>query len=74
MCLKHPELEYMRVCITKHISALYIGMAKVLPIIDVLGYNWQNYSFSSPALDLTHNSKRKPYIKPKLWVCRFLQQ
>ena len=25
--------------ITKHSSALYIGMAKVLPIIDVLGYD-----------------------------------
>ena len=28
-------------------SALYIGMAKVLPIIGVLGYNGQNSSFSS---------------------------
>ena len=28
-------------------SALYIGMAKVLPIIDVLGYDGQNSSFSS---------------------------
>ena len=27
--------------------ALYIGMAKVLPIIDVLGYDGQNSSFSS---------------------------
>ena len=34
--------------ITKHSSALYIGMAKVLPIIDVLGYDRQNSSFSSP--------------------------
>ena len=33
--------------ITKHSSALYIGMAKVLPIIDVLGYDGQNSSFSS---------------------------
>ena len=33
--------------ITKHSSALYIGMAKVLPIIDLLGYDWQNSSFSS---------------------------
>ena len=32
--------------ITKHSSALYIGMAKVLPIIDVLGYDGQNSSFS----------------------------
>ena len=30
--------------ITKHSSALYIGMAKVLPIIDVLGYDRQNSS------------------------------
>ena len=29
-------------------KALYIGMAKVLPIIDVLGYDGQNSSFSSP--------------------------
>ena len=35
------------VCITKHSSALYIGIAKVLPIIDVLGYDGQNSSFSS---------------------------
>ena len=34
--------------ITKHSSALYnIGMAKVLPIIDVLGYDGQNSLFSS---------------------------
>ena len=33
------------VSITKHCSALYIGMAKVLPIIDVLGYDGQNSSF-----------------------------
>ena len=29
--------------IAKHGSALNIGMAKVLPIIDVLGYDGQNY-------------------------------
>ena len=34
--------------ITKHSSALYIGIAKVLPIIDVLGYDGQNSSFSPP--------------------------
>ena len=34
--------------ITKHGSALYIGMAKVLPIIDVLGYDGHNSSSSSP--------------------------
>ena len=33
--------------ITKHSSALYIGIAMVLPIIDVLGYDGQNSSFSS---------------------------
>ena len=33
--------------ITKHSSAFYIGIAKVLPIIDVLGYDGQNSSFSS---------------------------
>ena len=33
--------------ITKNSSALYIGIAKVLPIIDVLGYDGQNSSFSS---------------------------
>ena len=27
--------------ITKHSSGLYIGVAKVLPIIDVLGYDGQ---------------------------------
>ena len=34
--------------ITKHSSDLYKGMAKVLPIIDVLGYDGQNSSFSYP--------------------------
>ena len=28
--------------VTKHSSALYMGMTKVLPIIDVLGYDGQN--------------------------------
>ena len=42
-------VQYARFfCITKHSSALYIGMAKVLPIIVVLGYDGQNSSFSSP--------------------------
>ena len=36
--------------ITKHSSGLYIGMAKVLPIIDVLGYDGQNSLFSSSPL------------------------
>ena len=52
--------------ITKHSSALYIGMAKVLPIIDVLGYDGQNSSFSSSFRFNTHNSKKKPYINMKL--------
>ena len=38
---------YITLHITKHSSALYIGMAKVLPIINVLGYDGQNSSFSS---------------------------
>ena len=37
----------MACTITKHSSALYIGMAKVLPIIDVLGYDGQNSSSQS---------------------------
>ena len=44
--LKHVFL-YTSSSITKHSSALYIGMAKVLPIINVLGYDGQNSSFSS---------------------------
>ena len=63
--------------ITKHSSALYIGMAKVLPIIDVLGYDGQNSSFSSsppppppPYSDSTPiTQKKKPYITMKLWEC-----
>ena len=49
--------------------ALYIGIAKVLPIIDVLGYDGQNSSFSSPLpySDSTPiTQKRKPYINMKL--------
>ena len=42
-----PSKKYVHI-ITKHSSALYIGMAKVLPIIDVLDYDGQNSSFSSP--------------------------
>ena len=41
------EQQAIHIVITKHSSALYIRMAKVLPIIDVLGYNGQNSSFSS---------------------------
>ena len=43
----YKVLPYCK-AITKHGSA-HIGMAKVLPIIDVLGYDWQNSSFSSPS-------------------------
>ena len=52
------------VCITKHSSALYIGMAKVLPIIDVLGYDGQNSSFSSSSLysDLTSITQKGSHI------------
>ena len=39
--------ENVKYFIKKHVSALYIVMVKVLPIIDVLGYNGQNPSFSS---------------------------
>ena len=45
--------------ITKHSSALYIGMAKVLPIIDVLGYDGQNSSFSSSS---SSSSSSPPYL------------
>ena len=51
--LHHPYTWPLSICkifnllVTKHGSALYIGMAKVLPIIDVLGYDGQNSSFSS---------------------------
>ena len=44
LCLNN---RYYTEGITKHSSALYIGIAKVLPIIDVLGYDGQNSSFSS---------------------------
>ena len=48
----HANFQYITstivLCITKHSSALHIGMAKVLPIVDVLGYDGQNSSFSSP--------------------------
>ena len=50
------ELESMdngKFSITKHSSALYIGMAKVLPIIDVLGYDGQNSFSSSSCSDST---------------------
>ena len=55
--------------ITKHSSALYIGMAKVLSIIDVLGYDGQNSSFSSstpppPYSDSTPISQKGSHISP----------
>ena len=51
-------------CITKHSSALYIGMAKVLPIIDVLGYDGQNSSFSSSS----SSSPPPPYIYIYIYI------
>ena len=50
--------------IKKHSSALYIGMAKVLPIIDVLGYDGQNSSFSSSSSPPSPRSDSTP-ITPK---------
>ena len=53
------------IVITKHSSALYIGMAKVLPIIDVLGYDGQNSSFSSsspPPSDSTPITQKGSHI------------
>ena len=46
--------------ITKHSSALYIGIAKVLPIIDVLGYDGQNSSFSSSSSSSSSCSDSTP--------------
>ena len=51
--------------ITKQCSALYIGMAKVLPIIDVLGYDGQNSSFSSSSSscsDSSHITQKRSHI------------
>ena len=48
--------------ITKHSSALYIGMAKVLPIIDVLGYDGQNFSVSSSHSDSTPITQKRSHI------------
>ena len=51
--------------ITKHSSALYIGMAKVLPIIGVLGYDGQNSLFSSSPpshSDLTPITQKRSHI------------
>ena len=58
--------------ITKHSSALYIGMTKVLHIIDVLGYDGQNSSFSSspppppppPYSDSTPITQKRSHISP----------
>ena len=49
-----------RAFITKHSSALYIGIAKVLPIIDVLGYDGQNSSFSSSSSSSSSCSDSTP--------------
>ena len=47
--------------ITKHSSAL-LGMAKVLPIIDVLGYDGQNSSISSSHSDSTPITQKGCHI------------
>ena len=47
--------QYIHTFIAKHSSALYIGMAKVLPIIDVLGYDGQKSSFSSSPSSFSHS-------------------
>ena len=39
-----------------------IGMAKVLPFIDVLGYDGQNSSFSSSLSDSTPITQKGSYI------------
>ena len=43
-------------------GTLYIGMAKLLPIIDVLGYDGQNFSFSSPYSDSTSITQKGSHI------------
>ena len=53
--IERVEMDYIKY-ITKHSSASYIGMAKVLPIIDVLGYDGPNSSFSSSS-----SSSSPPY-------------
>ena len=59
-----PERGFRREDITKHGSALYIGIAKALPIIDVLGYDGQNSSFSSlpPHSDSTPITQKGSHI------------
>ena len=54
--------------ITKHSSASNKGMTKILPIIDVLGYDGQNLHFLLLLLLLLLiqiQPKRKPYINMK---------
>ena len=52
--LHHPYMWPFSICkifhllVYKALLCFVIGMAKVLPIIDVLGYDGQNSSFSSP--------------------------
>ena len=59
-------MEGSKISQRKHSSALYIGMAKVLPIIDVLDYDGQNSSFSSsppsPCSDLTPITQKGSHI------------
>ena len=55
-----PSQVQVELYITKHNSALYIGMAKALPIIDVLGYDGQNSSFSSSSSSSSPRSDSTP--------------
>ena len=55
--------------ILQSMVVLCIGMAKVLPIINVWGYDFICFSSSLFRFD-THNSKRKPYIIMK--VCEYV--
>ena len=59
-----PLYYFLQACIiTNHSSALYIGMAKVLPIIDVLGYDWQNFSFFSSSPSPSPRSDSTPITR-----------
>ena len=62
--------------IYKALLCFVIGMTKVLPIINVLGYDGQNSSFSSsppPYSDSTPITQKEAiYQHETLGVCRFL--
>ena len=59
--------------IYKALLCFVIGIAKVLPIIDVLGYDGQNSSFSSSSSSSCSDSIKKGaiYQHETLWVRRF---